>query len=124
MVAEVTPAGRNVIVPSAEDVLTECVSEAVQFINLPNRDYWLAPERRPQTFGYLRNHAIWLACLVLAFLTVVYYAVLQANTQAEPRLPENMLLLTVGFLALTGAWVVTLLRHLRLPAARGRANRG
>lgn len=32
-------------------------------VNLPNRDYWLAPERKEETYAFLRNHGIYLAVL-------------------------------------------------------------
>src|SRR2546427_7634657 len=34
----------------------------VNSINIPNRNYWLAPERRVVTFDFLFRHLLWLAC--------------------------------------------------------------
>jgi hypothetical protein len=31
-------------------------------VNLPRRDYWLAPERRKGTSDYLVRHSLWFAC--------------------------------------------------------------
>src|SRR3954468_21478203 len=28
-------------------------------LNIPHRDYWLAPERRSETFAYLFRHSLW-----------------------------------------------------------------
>jgi serine/threonine-protein kinase len=32
-----------------------------EFINVPRRDYWLAPGRREETFRFLRTHLEWFA---------------------------------------------------------------
>ena len=32
-------------------------------INIPNRDYWLAPARREATLRYIEAHAYWLGSL-------------------------------------------------------------
>mgnify|MGYP000982640530 CR=1 FL=1 len=37
----------------------------VSIISLPNRDYWLAPERRVETNAYFMRQALWLACIIL-----------------------------------------------------------
>ena len=34
-------------------------------INVPHREYWLAPERRKETFDYLFRHSLWFACLAM-----------------------------------------------------------
>ena len=41
-------------------------------VNLPNRDYWLAPERTEQTFAVLFKHGIFLSVLLVAFLSFVH----------------------------------------------------
>src|SRR5687768_10431534 len=33
-------------------------------INVPNRDYWLAPERRQETLAYLMRLGIWAGCII------------------------------------------------------------
>src|SRR5207237_1170658 len=37
-------------------------------INLPHREYWLAPERRAGTFSYLLRHGLWFDCLWVWFM--------------------------------------------------------
>jgi hypothetical protein len=55
-------------------------------INLPNKDYWLAPERRTATIAYLRTCLLWFGVLLLAFLCYVHWLVVLANGQQPPRL--------------------------------------
>ena len=52
----------------------------VSFINLPHRDYWLAPERRRATSAVMLRFGLWLACLMVLFFTALYGLVVQANS--------------------------------------------
>src|SRR3972149_2033418 len=38
-------------------------------INLPHRDYWLAPERRIETRNCIFRQALWFSCLCACFIT-------------------------------------------------------
>jgi len=42
----------------------------VRSINLPNGQYWLAPERREETFAFLRLHFILFASVLVVFLPI------------------------------------------------------
>jgi hypothetical protein len=55
-------------------------------INVPNRDYWLAPERRQATVCFLRRHIARFGTLLLLLLCYVHWLVVQANAQVPPRL--------------------------------------
>src|SRR5690554_6551235 len=37
-------------------------------LNIPNKQYWLAPERRETTLALVRGHGRWLAAVVALFL--------------------------------------------------------
>ena len=87
-------------------------------VNIPNKAYWLAPERAQATFTFLQNHSFWLAGLIVAFHAGLFQSVLLANTQHPAHLSFNhMIWLTSGFLLLLTVWIVTLFRRFRLPAA-------
>ena len=85
-------------------------------INLPRKDYWLAPERRSETFNYLVGHSLWFACLAVCFVIGVQYSIVQANQQTPPHLPTGLVLWVTGaFLAGTAVWVLALVRHFHRP---------
>jgi len=85
-------------------------------INVPHRDYWLAPERRKNTSDYLVRHSLWFACLGVWFVLGIQYSIVQANRQTPPHLSLAILLATVGpFLAGTAVWTMALFRHFRRP---------
>ena len=97
-------------------------------INLPHRDYWLAPERRRETNRYLARHMAWFACAMTAFFIALNWFVVEANRRTPPRLVTSVWFLFGPFLVFVLAWIVVLIAHFsRLPSeedARGRAAEG
>jgi serine/threonine-protein kinase len=84
------------------------------WINIPNRDYWLAPERRDATADYLLGHACWLGVLMVALIAGIHYALLAANAQTPPRLSTPLFVaLLLGFFLGLGLWIAALYRRLR-----------
>ena len=81
-------------------------------LNIPNRGYWLAPERRAETMAHLCRHSLWFSSMALCFVTGMEYSTLQANRMAEPHLPTPFVLTLAGcFVAGTAVWVVSMIRH-------------
>ena len=84
----------------------------VRFVNLPRREYWLAPERLDATLRELRRQALWLGCLVVLFIAGLYVVTLLANQQNPAQLDSSLVLaLLGGFLLGLAIWVVFLLRR-------------
>ena len=81
-------------------------------INLPNKEYWLAAERRTETFAYFDRFCAWYGC---AFLFVEVFAMglaLRANFDSPPRLPTGPIVsLIVGFVLFNVAAILGLLRR-------------
>jgi uncharacterized membrane protein len=83
-------------------------------INLPNRDYWLAPERREATVRFLARQTSLFAWLVVVFLCYTQWLVVQANALTPPALDSRAFLTgLVVFLACTLFWIVRLVRRFR-----------
>ena len=57
----------------------------VALINLPHKEYWLAPERREDTLAYIRVWSVWFGCGLLAFLLFVMELVFRANLHSPPQ---------------------------------------
>ena len=64
-------------------VTWHAVGNAKARINLPNRGYWLAPERRGETIGLLRVGILWFGALLVTFLCYLHALVVLAN-EAQP----------------------------------------
>jgi ABC-type Fe3+ transport system permease subunit len=91
---------------------------APEGLNVPHRDYWLAPERRRETFDYLFRHSLWFACIVLGLIIGVQFLVVQANAEPRAQLSTPMILSLLGFfLAGVVAWVASLISHFRIPVS-------
>lgn len=61
-------------------------SMPVSLINLPNKEFWLGPERREETLTYFRAWSAWFGCALLAFLLFVMELAFRANLHTPPRL--------------------------------------
>ena len=69
-------------------------------INLPNKSYWLAPERRDATMASVASAITWFGCAVLVFLIAVTWLVIRVNLGYETALPAApMSALLVGIIA-------------------------
>ena len=80
-------------------------------INIPNREYWLAPERRARTVSVMFRQMLWLACLLVGFLGGLHYLTVRANQTVPAHMPGKLLLaVTLCFLAGLGIWIVSLIR--------------
>jgi len=82
--------------------------------NIPNREYWLAPERRPATLQLLLNHSWWLGCLMMLFMMAIHRLLFAINRSSPPSLPTLPFLLLIGsFLAGLGWWTIVLRTRFR-----------
>jgi hypothetical protein len=85
-------------------------------INIPKRDYWLAPEHRPEANEYLRQIFSWAACAMMLFSLGLQFVLVEANHRDPPELSNpHMLLLVIG-LALI---IVGLMIRMNRQFARG-----
>jgi uncharacterized membrane protein len=86
-------------------------------LNIRNKEYWLAPERREETLDYVVRHGFWFTVLFIAFFAGIHHTILSANARTPVSLPPSFLYAIVGpFLGATLVWVAILLRHFRKPA--------
>ncbi|PYJ86701.1 MAG: hypothetical protein DME22_04305 [Verrucomicrobia bacterium] len=86
----------------------------VNSIKIPNRNYWLAPERREVTFDFLFRHLLWLACFEAIFMIGVHLLIAHANRQVPPHL--SLLLFWGVFgsgLTFVVIWLWVMLRRFR-----------
>ena len=87
-----------------------------RLINVPNKTYWLAPERREATLLYVSAWLRWFLVLTLAFLTLVVGLTFRANLHRPPQLSVAALGVLIIYLAAAVTMVVTLFRRLHRPA--------
>lgn len=94
-----------------------------RFVNLPRKDFWLAPERRALTAGILRSRMTWLASLMTLFFGGLHALTLEANRVHPPQLPmDGLLLVVVAFLVAVLIWVSLLLMRFAETGERPRGD--
>ena len=81
-------------------------------INLPNREYWLAPERREATMRLISATMAWFgSCLLFVLISGTVLA-LRANLGPDRRFnSQAMLVVLAGFLASLIGLMIGLVRH-------------
>jgi hypothetical protein len=84
-------------------------------LNIPHRQYWLAPDRREQTLDFLRRQGRWFAAAVALFLAYAHGLVVQANRQPPSLATPALLAGLVVFLLATGAGLWVLHARFRRP---------
>jgi serine/threonine-protein kinase len=87
-----------------------------RLINLPNKGYWLAPERRDQALAFLRDWLRWFIVLTLAMLTLIIGMALRANLAAPPELSGYATWVIAAYVVLVLAMLLTVFRRFRAPA--------
>lgn len=84
----------------------------VSLLNVPNKEYWFAVQRREDTLAYLRVHFAWFGCALLGFLLIVYELVFRANLAFPHQLNTTAFVTALfTFLAFVVIWVVRLIVH-------------
>ena len=85
-------------------------------LRLPNKEYWLAPERRAETFAYFDSFFAWYGC---AFLFVEVFAMglaMRANFDTPPQLPTGPIVSDIaGFLLFNIVAVIAMFRRFSMP---------
>jgi TRAP-type C4-dicarboxylate transport system permease small subunit len=80
--------------------------------NVPNRDYWLAAERREESLSFLAAHGMRLACLIVMMMLGMHYTILVANRMQLPALPVGIFSsILMGFALALLWWIVRLYRR-------------
>jgi uncharacterized membrane protein len=70
-----------------------------QYINLPNKGYWLAPERAAETMGFLTSHFAWFGCALFLLIISTFDYAIQFNLQpGNPPSPTRLFFALGGFL--------------------------
>jgi uncharacterized membrane protein len=85
-------------------------------INLPERDYWLAPQRIDETIARLEHAMRGFAAGLLVFLCAVHALVVQANSLPVQRLPSAWFAgALAAFVLFVLVWIASLSRAFRAP---------
>jgi hypothetical protein len=92
------------------------IAKSPSRIHLPNKEYWLAPERRAETLACFEEYFAWYGCVFLLVEVLAMGLAIQANLNPPPRLSTGPIwMVVVGFVAFNIGFVVHLLRRFSNP---------
>lgn len=87
-------------------------------INVPNREHWLAPERRAQTLALVARRLLRLGAVTVLFVLALTHQTAQVNLRHAEGL-DGLWMAVAAYLLYTLVWSVGLLRTFRVPPAGG-----
>jgi hypothetical protein len=97
-------------------IMTLVFRSATTRLNIPNRDYWLAAERRADTIMFLTRHNMRFGACLAVFLCYVHWLVVQANLRQPPELSNSAIYAGLALFLLTIVlWTGWLLLAFRRP---------
>lgn len=82
-----------------------------EYVNMPRRDYWFAPERAGYTRAAIGELILWLGLLMLATMSGLNHLTMRANLSATPDLGPWPWVMTGANLAVTLVVVLTFTRR-------------
>ena len=81
-------------------------------LNIPRKQFWLAPERRQQTFSYLSRQALWFGCIAVVFMLGLQFTLVQANAESPVQLSMPLhFSLAASFFAAILSWMFVIVWH-------------
>ena len=96
-------------------IMTAAYSRATD-LKIPNREYWLAPQRLAGTRAFLIAHGVWLGSMLIAIMCCVHGLVWEANQRQPPSLSnQSLIAVSLVLLALISTWITTLMFAFRRP---------
>ena len=97
----------------------------VGLINLPHREYWLAPPRREETLRRLDVDMGWMGLGTIVLLIVTFQLCLEANRNGTFRLSNAIWGVLAVYLVAMTAWLVRfVLRYSQVPGSRDGGHAG
>lgn len=65
-------------------------------LRLPNKEYWLASERRAETFAYFDSFFAWYGCALLLVEVFAMGLAMRANFDTPPQLPTGPIVTVIA----------------------------
>jgi len=109
----------SLIITSSFTVILPLVFKYVptSMINLPHREYWLANERREESFKFLNVHFSWFGVATTLLMVIIFHLTFLANLSPIKELsaPAPWALL-IAYVLFTVLWTVVLLQRFPKPS--------
>lgn len=93
-------------------VVTRLIQAFPTLLNLPNRDYWMAPGRRVKAVAVIGHYLAWLLCLQTVFFGGLHGLTIVANREQPARLSmDGLLVLVMAFFVGLIVWIALLFKR-------------
>ena len=89
-----------------------------QLINIPHKEFWLAPERREASISFMAKSTAAFSLAISLFFIGMNHLTYLANRAEGNLSPIGFWILMACFLAVTAVWITCLLLRFRIPANR------
>ena len=80
-------------------------------INLPNKTYWLAPERKETTILVLGNYIIWMGTLTTLLLVMVLNIICNANINHSAQLGMSVMIMLAVYMVILFTFITFMIRR-------------
>ncbi len=78
-------------------------------INIPNKEYWLAPQRRTETLANIKSKTYQVGYLTLGLIVGIFHLGFESSAATEPRFStEWFFALMLFYLLAMGIWILKL----------------
>lgn len=84
-------------------------------INLPHKRYWLAPERREETFRTLGDYLVWMGIGTLMLMSHLMGETFATNLEPKPHLQDTFWWAFGLYLGFVAVWLVLFYQRFRRP---------
>ncbi|GAC1620037.1 MAG: DUF1648 domain-containing protein [Candidatus Acidiferrum sp.] len=85
-------------------------------LNLPSKDFWLAPENREGTFRFLEIQLAWFGCVLLAFLLFSFHVAIRVNLSPGSSFDSRSFVFGLGvFFIFVIVWMIRFVGHFVSP---------
>ena len=84
-------------------------------INVPNKQHWLAEERRTVSLAFLSQRFLMLGIVTFVFLILINQEVFKANLRQPQQLSDDFGITLIAYGVFIVYWVVGLLLRFRKP---------
>jgi len=113
------------VIPAALVFVVPAIIKAlpVDLINLPNKRYWLSPQRSDKTLDFLTSSFAWFGCAVYGLMLFVLDYAVRTNLHPDHRPdPDSIWIALIVFAGFAAVWSIALaFRFARTPDASSSA---
>lgn len=83
----------------------------VALLNLPNKDYWLMPEKREDTYSFFQSFLFWFADITLIFFLFLFQNIYLYATNHTVNLGSSFFYYIIVYLICIGITGYLFIRH-------------